>query len=488
MYIVFVLSLLAELLLILRTPNSTTSKSVLVGFTIILVGFSSSSLLVVQPGLATVLFSMLSFGRLINPLRYAEGRLHPDELRRRAFRTFKILGVSSLFLFLYMVLADKDFSFSIYAYISVQIALTLSLTLSVLVARTIYRYRSEKKLTSALPTVTVCVPARNETADLPGCIESILANTYPKLEIIVLDDCSHDKTPEIIKKYAHDGVRFINGKEPREDWLAKNAAYDRLADEARGDLLLFVGVDVRMEPNTINELVAQIDGDEMLSVLPKRAKDAEAAFFIQPIRYWWELGLWRFVVKHPPVLSTCWMIRRKTLERLGTFESVKKAIEPEAIFARKLLKEKKYAFLVANDTVGLTSKKSPKDQYLTALRKRYSQVHRRPESALMVMALELLTLVVPWLVGVYAIANDLPVILALSLVSIVLASLANAEVYKLALKRLWPLGLVSAPLLALTDVILMTRSLYAYEFGKVIWKERNICLPLLTVEKSLPKL
>jgi membrane protein implicated in regulation of membrane protease activity len=284
MYIVFVLSLLAELLLIIRTPKSSSGKSVLVGLTILLVGFSSSSLVVIQPGLASIVFSIFGFARLINPLRYAEGRLHPDELRRRAFRTFQILGASSLFLFLFIVVADAGFSISIYAYLGVQVTLTLSLAVSVLVARTIYRYRSDKKLTAELPTVTVCVPARNETADLPGCIESILANTYPKLEIIVLDDCSHDKTPEIIKKYAHDGVRFINGKEPREDWLAKNAAYDRLADEARGDLLLFVGVDVRMEPDTINELVAQIDGDDMLSVLPKRAQDAEAAFFIQPIR------------------------------------------------------------------------------------------------------------------------------------------------------------------------------------------------------------
>jgi hypothetical protein len=106
----------------------------------------------------------------------------------------------------------------------------------------------------------------------------------------------------------------------------------------------------------------------------------------------------------------------------------------------------------------------------------------------MVISLELLTLVAPWFVGVYAVLQDLSVVLMFSLVSIVIASVANAEVYKLALKRLWPLGFISAPLLALTDVILMTRSLYAYEFGKVIWKERNICLPLLTVEKSLPKI
>ncbi len=488
MFTTLVISFVLEGLVVLQPPLSKQARSFLIGLTIMLIGFSATSIFIAKPSVASAMLFLVALARFVNPLRFAEARLHPHELQRRGTRSFVALTLVSSILLAYILLLDNQYAFSIKILVWTQLLVALFLGSSVLLARTIYRYRSDKVITEKLPTVSVCIPARNETADLPLCIESVLASTYPKLEIIVLDDCSHDKTPEIIKKYAHDGVRFVNGKEPREDWVAKNAAYDRLADEARGDILLFIGVDVRMQPNSITALVSQLDGDDMLSVLPQRASTSESAFFIQPIRYWWELGLWRFSLASPPVLSTCWLIRADALKRLGTFESVKKAVDPEAVFARALKRIKKYAFLVANDTVGIQSAKSPRDQYVTALRKRYSQVRRRPETALLVITAELSLLLMPWLLLFMTVINGFITLPYLTIVTVVLLSLANTEVYKLALRRFWPLGFISMPILIVTDVALMLRSLYAYEFGKVIWKERNICLPLLTVEKSLPKL
>lgn len=482
----FGVSVLFETILIFFS-HSKGLRVVLASISIMTGGFAATSWLVIQPSIATMLLFILSVVRFINPLRYVEERMQAKELRSRALRTYIFMLTLILALICYVALIDKNYSLSIYVIVWTQLIFAILLGVSVLLARTIYRYRSNKQIPSKLPTVSVCLPARNETADLPQCVESILASNYPKLEIIVLDDCSHDKTPDIIKKYAHDGVRFVNGKEPRDDWLAKNAAYDRLADEARGEILVFIGVDVRFEPQTISELVGQIADDEMISVLPRRKSESESAFFIQPLRYWWELGLWRFRIKSPPVLSSCWAIRAETLKKLGTFESVKKAIEPEAAFARALAKQKKYAFLVSNDNVGVSSVKTPKDQYLTALRKRYGQVRRRPESAVFVVILEVVFILGPWIIGLYALLNSMNTVFQVSAMSALIVSLSNAEVYKLALRRLWPLGLISVPALVIADALLMIRSLYAYEFGKVVWKERNICLPLLTVEKSLPK-
>lgn len=488
MFTTLVISFVLEGLVVLQLPLSKQARSFLIGLTIMLIGFSATSIFIAKPSVASAALFLIALARLVNPLRFAEARLHPHELRRRGTRTFVALSLLSTLLLAYILLLDEKYALSISLLVWAQLAAAITLGSSVFLARTIYRYRSSKVIADKLPTVSVCIPARNETADLPLCIESVLASTYPKLEIIVLDDCSHDKTPEIIKKYAHDGVRFVNGKEPREDWLAKNAAYDRLADEARGDILLFIGVDVRMQPNSITELVAQLDDDDMLSILPQRASSSEGAFFIQPIRYWWELGLWRFSLASPAVLSTCWLIRADALKRLGTFESVKKAVDPEAVFARSLKRVKKYAFLIANDTVGVQSAKSPRDQYVTALRKRYSQVRRRPETALLVIAAELLLLLMPWLLLLITIINGFVTLPYVTIFTIVLLSFANTDVYRLALRRFWLLGFMSMPFLIITDVLLMLRSLYAYEFGKVVWKERNICLPLLTVEKSLPKI
>ena len=46
---------------------------------------------------------------------------------------------------------------------------------------------------------------------MTDALHRVIASTYPKLEIIVLDDLSADKTPALIKAFAQDGVRFIEG-------------------------------------------------------------------------------------------------------------------------------------------------------------------------------------------------------------------------------------------------------------------------------------
>ena len=54
------------------------------------------------------------------------------------------------------------------------------------------------------PAVSVIIPCRNEEKFIAGCLDSILAQTYPKdkLEVLVIDGQSTDKTPEIVSSYS----------------------------------------------------------------------------------------------------------------------------------------------------------------------------------------------------------------------------------------------------------------------------------------------
>jgi len=56
----------------------------------------------------------------------------------------------------------------------------------------------------SLPFVTVVVPCRNEEKHIARCLESILANDYPKdrMEILILDGMSEDRTREIVAGYS----------------------------------------------------------------------------------------------------------------------------------------------------------------------------------------------------------------------------------------------------------------------------------------------
>src|SRR3990172_894502 len=50
------------------------------------------------------------------------------------------------------------------------------------------------------PLISICIPARNEEGNIRNCVKSALAQDYPNLKVIVLDDRSTDATPEILRQ------------------------------------------------------------------------------------------------------------------------------------------------------------------------------------------------------------------------------------------------------------------------------------------------
>ena len=88
----------------------------------------------------------------------------------------------------------------------------------------------------------------------------------------MLDDCSQDRrTPEIIRSFAQHGVTFIKGTDAGDDWLAKNHAYQQLADKVNAEFTLFCGVDARFEPGSLRKMVESLiqKNKTMISIIPK---------------------------------------------------------------------------------------------------------------------------------------------------------------------------------------------------------------------------
>lgn len=56
--------------------------------------------------------------------------------------------------------------------------------------------------------ISVVIPAKNRAHTLCRCIESVLAQTYPATEIIVVDDASTDRTKEVVDSYVNHGVIY----------------------------------------------------------------------------------------------------------------------------------------------------------------------------------------------------------------------------------------------------------------------------------------
>ncbi|MDQ3065004.1 MAG: glycosyltransferase, partial [bacterium] len=372
------------------------------------------------------------------------------------------------------------------AIVAVIVSLSLNRNLRYSKLRGTDKYRPDIDL----PTVSVCIPARNETEDLPACLRSILESNYPKLEILVLDDCSQDKTSEIIKGLAHSGVRFIKGEPPRQKWLAKNQAYQQLAEAASGQVLLFCGVDVRMGKKTIWSLIDCLHSrnKKMISVLPKGEQTGEHASIVQPMRYWWELAWPRRLFNRPPTLSSCWIIDSKTLKALGNFQSVSNKVIPEAYFARELIKQDAYSFLRSDKKLEVSSNKKFTEQRDTAVRTRYPELRKRPESVLLVMLAEMMLLLFPivfFMVGFFRPVSGLWI--ASGIITILLA-LAHYRIIKV-----WDINNLAVPVALLPiaiayELYILHLSMYRYELSEVAWKERNICIPVMQSIPRLPRL
>ncbi|WP_374165481.1 glycosyltransferase family 2 protein [Arcticibacter sp. MXS-1] len=131
-------------------------------------------------------------------------------------------------------------------------------------AVTLFNFISNPKLTATARTytelVSVLIPARNEQGDILNLLESISAQDYQNLEVIVLDDSSTDATYEQCKRFSQRDSRFrvVSGKELPEGWLGKNYACHQLAGLAKGKYFLFLDADTTVSPGLINNGVHRL--------------------------------------------------------------------------------------------------------------------------------------------------------------------------------------------------------------------------------------
>ncbi len=403
-----VLGIATTLELLLAIPLLWRTRSILVPLILALLIVGSCWSLIAHPMFVSFWLVLISAYRALNLLRITKNRMHPQYMYRVVTRTSaSIIGLQLVSVAIWYVcseLALRGSEFWIYF----NIIQTLCIVVVVLsterhLRTTLPPVSADHVMDKDLPTLTVAIPARNETADLQTCLETLTASDYPKLEIIVLDDCSQNaRTPEIIRSFAQKGVRFLQGDDIKQNWLAKNQAYQQLLDAASGDYIVFAGVDTRFEPESLRRLVeaAMYKNKSMISVIPSNDTlslfSQSESILLQPVRYAWELSLPRKMFKRPPVLSTCWIIQRKTLQSAGGFAAVSRSIVPESYFARVCAVHDGYSFMQSNEYIGIRSHKATPEQWDTGIRTRYPQLHRRPELVLLITIAEVFGLLLPF--------------------------------------------------------------------------------------------
>jgi len=127
--------------------------------------------------------------------------------------------------------------------------------------------RSRKQaLSTAQPSVSVIVAARDEEANLPRLLESLAGQDYPsdRCEFVIVDDASTDRTSDIIADWSHRDPRFKSlrlAESERRIIGPKKRALSAGLEISRGEIILVTDADCIASPSWIREIVRRFEAD-----------------------------------------------------------------------------------------------------------------------------------------------------------------------------------------------------------------------------------
>lgn len=114
------------------------------------------------------------------------------------------------------------------------------------------------------PTVSICIPARNEETSIERCVRSAVNQKYPDFHVYVLDDESIDATSTILAKLKTQfpaKLTILPGRPKPDDWQGKAWACHQLAKASNGEILLFIDADTWLEPAATAKTVRTMGQD-----------------------------------------------------------------------------------------------------------------------------------------------------------------------------------------------------------------------------------
>jgi len=190
--------------------------------------------------------------------------------------------------------------------------------------------------------VSVVLAARDEEADLPAALDSLLAQEGVELEIVVVEGGSRDGTRRILEERAPT-VRRVEEPPLPAGWVGKNWACWIGAGATTSDWLLFLDADVRLHPSAVRTTLAwaRSEGASLTSLAPRVEmgsfwERAVLPFYVQMV-----LTYFRAPHVNRPRSRTAmmngqyWLVRRREYAELGGHEAVRGLILEDVAIARR---------------------------------------------------------------------------------------------------------------------------------------------------------
>ena len=191
--------------------------------------------------------------------------------------------------------------------------------------------------------ISVVIPAYNRENTIERAIESVLCQTYPNLEIIVVDDASTDKTKNKVKQIKNKRVSYLSHKINQGASAARNTGIKK----ARGKYIAFLDSDDQWLAKKLEKQITILEKNPDCSVSYCRyyiVKEKKKKISVWPEikKYHGELD--RQLLSGNFITTSSILLKKKILQKSGLFDEKLPAYQDWEFFLR-LSKSVNFAFV-----------------------------------------------------------------------------------------------------------------------------------------------
>ncbi len=341
------------------------------------------------------------------------------------------------------------------------------------------------------PLISVLIPARNEEENIGTCLQSLLKQDYPALEIIVLNDHSEDRTDAIVQQFArnHDRIRLVQGKGLPAGWLGKNWACHQLSFYARGEILIFADADTIQHPEAVSRTAAWMHHLklDMLSAFPQQITRSPMERLIVPgidLLLYAFLTLWTtyyFKSSRFAAANGQWIaFDRRAYQHMGGHQTVRTAIVEDVTLSREAKRQGlRVLTLAGTSMVFCRMYHSNREVWEGFSKNAFGLTGHNSFLHFTFIAMMLTALILPYAALLYQPVRTLALIL-------VGFNLVFRSMLAWRFKHPFFESVILNPVAVLLAILIALNSYFKTKFGRLTWKGRTINISDLSTNDDRP--
>ena len=199
-----------------------------------------------------------------------------------------------------------------------------------------------------LGKVSVIVPTLNEAERISPCLEGLSRQSYEVREVIVVDSCSTDATPDLVKAKQQQDPRFrlMNDPPLPTDWIGRPWALHNgfLASSEQSDWILGVDADTQPQPGLVASLLetAIAHDYDLISLSPQFILSYPGEIWLQPallmtlVYRFGAAGETNSAPERVMANGQCFFCRRSLLAQVNGYTSAKRSFCDDVTLAREI--------------------------------------------------------------------------------------------------------------------------------------------------------